>query len=162
MSLTPDRLREVLYYNPILGLFFWKKGQRKGLIAGNFQKVPPGYVLITIDQKPYLSHRLAWLYTYNRWPKEEIDHINRVKHDTRIKNLRECSRQENRWNTPKYKNNKSGYKGVSFHKESQRYTAKIRVGGKYKYLGLFKTKEEAKRAYDEMGKTYRGAFLCGT
>lgn len=144
--LTQERLKELLDYNPETGVFVWRvsKGTRKaGRVAGAVNIT--GYVDIAIDGKKHRAHRLAWLYTYGCWPNKDIDHINRIRTDNRIENLRDTDKNE--WNRDKQVNNTSGYTGVSWHKWTKKWIAKIKVYGKNTHLGLFDTPEAANAAY---------------
>jgi hypothetical protein len=143
-------LREVLEYNPQTGIFIWKNRTstcvKIGDIAGwiDFH----GYHSIRLNKKIYRAHRLAWLYVYGKFPKMNIDHINGIKTDNRIENLREATTSENGQNKKKsMSNNKSGYLGVSKIKNKDRWCAFIKVNGKNKNLGSFKTPELASIAY---------------
>lgn len=78
-----------------------------------------GYVQIKISGKLYHAHRLAWLYVYGYMPEKEIDHINRIRDDNRIANLREATSQLNSLNTGIYKNNTSGSKGIYYNKRAK-------------------------------------------
>src|SRR3990167_473031 len=80
----------------------------------------------------------------------EVDHKNGDGLDNRKENLRVCTRTENSRNRAQQKNNTSGYKGVSWNKERRKWDAKIKVGKKHVFIGRFKTKEEAARAYDQV------------
>lgn len=99
--MTQEELHQLLEYNPETGEFFWKscvsKRIKVGQKAGSICKIH-GYELIGIKNKQYRAHRLAWLYVYGKWPNPEIDHINRVKTDNRIANLREADRSMNNLN----------------------------------------------------------------
>ena len=99
--MTQEELHQLLDYNPETGEFFWKSCPAKkikfGQKAGSICKIH-GYVLIGIKKKQYRAHRLAWLYVHGKWPYPEIDHINRVKTDNRIANLREADRSMNNLN----------------------------------------------------------------
>ena len=146
--LTQERLKELLDYDTATGVFVRRvsRGKAKaGNIAGYTHH--EGYVLISIDGRKRLAHRLAWLYTYGYWPTSQLDHINRVRDDNRIENLREVTDQENHWNRGKQKNNSSGLTGVFWDKKSKKWRAYIYVCGKQKHLGLFDTQEEASVAY---------------
>jgi len=98
--MTQEELHQLLDYNPETGEFFWKVNSRcikVGQKAGYVCKTH-GYEHIFINKKQYRSHRLAWLYVHGKWPEPEIDHINRVKTDNRIANLREADRSMNNLN----------------------------------------------------------------
>lgn len=102
IMLTQDRLRELLHYDPDTGVFTNIKPRHRvkvGDIAGS--NSGKGYLQIQIDQKRYSAHRLAWLYTYGRFPEEFIDHINGNPSDNRIVNLREVTQRENLQNRKK-------------------------------------------------------------
>lgn len=157
--LTQEELKSKLHYNPDNGIFTRIQSTqsiRAGDIAGS--KSNQGYLQIRINCKQYQAHRLAWLYVYGEMPNGMIDHINGVKDDNRIKNLRESTSQQNQFNTGSYKNNKSGYKGVSFHKSSNKWSAKATLNGKGKHLGLFTTPELASQAYKVFATKHHAEF----
>lgn len=147
--LTQERLKELLNYDPETGVFVWnvaangsiKLGQRAGCVGS------AGYRQIKIDKKIYLEHRLVWFYVHDCWPTNQLDHINRVKDDNRLCNLRAVSHQENMWNTTKQKINKSGYAGVSWKAKIGKWVAQIGLNGTRRHIGYFDTKEEAHAAY---------------
>ncbi len=88
----------------------------------------------------------------------EIDHINRDKLDNRKENLRVCSRHENNANKGKYKNNKSGYKGVDFYPPLGKYRAQLKRMGIKMHIGYYKTAIEAAKAYDKKAVEIFGEF----
>lgn len=90
--------------------------------------------------------------------EEEVDHINGNGLDNRRSNLRICNHSENQRNGKKYKNNTTGYKGVSWHKQHKKYYAKIRVNNKDIFLGLFLNPEDAARAYNKAAIIFHGEF----
>lgn len=90
--------------------------------------------------------------------KEFVDHINCNTMDNRRKNLRVASIADNCRNVGLTVSNKSGYKGVHWHKRDKRWRAQIRINGKVKYLGNFHTPEEAYAVYCEAAKKYHGEF----
>lgn len=148
-DLTAVRLREVLDYDPDTGSFTWRESKghmRGGLPAGHHHN--NGYVHIGIDGEDYSAHRLAWLYIFGAWPTaEHMDHINRVRHDNRICNLREASRSENGQNVSLSSSNSSGYRGVSRCNKYNCWRAQIKLNGKPKHLGYFETPQLASAAY---------------
>jgi hypothetical protein len=89
-----------------------------------------------------------------------VDHINHDTLDNRKINLRICTNTENIRNSGMSKNNTSGYKGVSYRKKEKNWRAYIRVNSVQKYLGCFKTKEQAAEMYNEAAKWYHGEFAC--
>lgn len=145
--LTQERIRELLTYDPDTGLFCWRKTRRnaKGF-AGTTD--PRGYVRISVDRKVYLAHRLAWLYVHGTWPANEIDHINRVRNDNRLSNLRDTSRTVNTQNVGVRKDSACGLRGVGWHKAQRKWRARIQANGVCHELGYFLTASEAKAAYD--------------
>ena len=92
------------------------------------------------NKTPFKLHRIIMCIED---PKVEVDHINHNQSDNRKSNLRICSRRENARNTRVQKNNTTGYKGVSFRKDTKRYSARIEFNKKVINLGCFKTLEEA-------------------
>ena len=88
----------------------------------------------------------------------QVDHINGNKLDNRRENLRLCTNAQNCQNQTKRKTNTSGYKGVCFHKKTNKWTAAISVNYKRIYLGLFNTAAEAGKAYSEAAKKYHKDF----
>ena len=136
---------ERLSYDSRTGLFKWKiraaSHVPKGSRAGTLHKT--GYVRIKILGRSYRAHRLAWLIMYGSFPPDQIDHINGVKHDNRIINLRAVTPAENNRNRAFDIRNKSGHIGISYNKKTNRWLA--RIGGNHKRvnLGHFENKEDA-------------------
>lgn len=71
-----------------------------------------GYLMLKIKGKKYLAHRLAWFLCYGYFPKSELDHINRIRTDNRIENLREATRMEQIINSKHPINKETGVRGV--------------------------------------------------
>ncbi len=148
-ELTAERARELLNYDHNTGSITWKvkKGPKsKGARAGC--KNPNGYINISVDGKLYKAHRIAWLIITGSWPVAETDHINGVRDDNRIDNLREATKSLNQQNqrVPR-RDNTSGYLGVSWHAAGKAFSAHIRIKGKKLYLGLFTDPAKAHQAY---------------
>ena len=89
---------------------------------------------------------------------EEVDHINRNTLDNRKENLRRCTHAQNMMNRRVYKNNKSGYKGVSWHEKKKKFGAAIKANKKKYFLGYFDTAKDAAIAYNEGSKRLHGDF----
>lgn len=85
-----------------------RNDRKNGL--GSYDK--DGYLIIKVKGKQFKAHRIVWLLHNGSFPKDEIDHINRVRNDNRIENLREVNRIENIKNTTQKANEKTGVIGV--------------------------------------------------
>ena len=159
--INQKELKEILDYNSESGIFLWKnivKPARKkvGDIAGGLCL---GYVVIGINGKIYRAHRLAWLYIYGAWPNDQIDHINGVKNDNRLCNLRECNQSENNYNRKMPKNNTSGVKGVVFNKPRKKWQVQLKINKQIKWFGLFEDFDLAALVADEARAKYHKEFL---
>lgn len=150
-NIDSTTLREVLKYDPMTGIFTWNKKMSSRALAGNPAGcIRNGYVTIDLFGKRYQAHRLAMIYTYGHCDSKDVDHINGIKNDNRIENLRFATRSENKQNRlTTQPNNKSGYTGVDWHKYSNGWRATITTMRKQKHLGIFATPEEAYAAYVE-------------
>jgi len=134
-----------------------RSGIRVGQLAGN--KTEGGYFRIKVDNRLYLAHRLMFFVFYGVDPLEyEVDHIDGNKENNKPDNLRLATHSQNQQNSPAYKNNNSGYRGVHWHKQHRKYVAEIQVNKKNHHLGLFKTKEEASLAYQKAASELFGEF----
>jgi len=153
MKLTQKYLKEILFYNVYSGMFTWRKRTHPnsrveiGAIAGSFAH-KSGYVYIKILGRLYAAHRLAYLHETGSWPKGEVDHINGNKWNNKWFNLRECTRSENMGNQGKRGRNKSGYKGVCWHRAVSKWYAQIGHNNKNIYLGVYDDIKDAARAYN--------------
>lgn len=142
-----EKIKEYLNYNPKTGIFTWIKSKRrriKGRIAGSLND---GYLSIEFNYISYRINRLAWVIYYGKNPKNQIDHINGIKTDNRIKNLRDVTCQENIQNTRKNNSrSKSKLLGAFFVREGK-YVSSIGFNKKTYQLGVFKTAADAHKAY---------------
>lgn len=158
--ISAEKLRELFHYDAETGRF-----TRRVFRSHNAQReaesaLKTGYLSIQVNKRNLRAHRMAWLYVYGELPPKgvDIDHINGDRTDNRICNLRLASRSQNMANVGLKGTNSSGFKGVSWHKKSQRWRARIKVDYREIYLGSFDSPEEAHAAYAEAVKRYFGAF----
>lgn len=156
-NLTQERLREVLSYDEVTGIFTWVNPYhkaRKTAEAGGVDS--SGYRQIRVDGRLYLAHRLAWLFVFGEWPTGELDHRNRVKLDNSIANLRLVSRYANMQNieTPNQKKGElpGAYPRIG-RSGAAKWQASIGARGKQHYLGRFDSPEAAHEAYAAAKKT---------
>ena len=160
--LTAARLRKLLTYNPATGVFTRRiscaSNARAGSIAGWISGA--GRRTIRVDKRHYYAARLAWLYVHGRWPTHEIDHINRVRDDDRLCNLREATHSQNNANCTVKSHNASGFKGIYFKRATGKWGASIRYGKKSYYLGYYTSPQLAHAAYAKAAKNFFGAFAC--
>lgn len=168
ISLDQAVLRQIISYSPGTGKFVWlhrKDGFFKhpkhsrdwnakyaGKPAGRPNKL--GYIQIAVFDKRYMAHHLAWLYERGTLPAEEIDHINHVRDDNRIGNLRPVSKSENSKNVSRASSNSSGVTGVSFRRRDGVWVAHIGINRRSKHLGRFKDFDAAVDARKAAEKQY--------
>jgi len=153
--LTQERAKELLKYDPETGVFTWnakRQGVRSGDIAGCTLSI--GYIYIKLDRVSHPSHRIAWLIYHGKFPDNQIDHINGIRNDNRIVNLRDVTRVENSKNQKRSSNNSSGITGVSWDKSSNRWRAQITSFGVNINLGCFIDINEASEARANAEKEY--------
>jgi hypothetical protein len=151
-QLDIDTLRSLIVYDPETGQFTWKArgvaswdARYAGTLAGRTDG--RGYSQIGLMNRNFMAHRMAWAITHGRWPANDIDHIDGNPSNNRISNLREATRSENTQNRTRHTNNKSGYLGVFWNKQCQKWQAQIMAAGKKRYLGLFDDPRDAHAAY---------------
>lgn len=162
-DISQAELKSLLHYDPLTGVFFsWvkhnslKHQKLVGCEAGCKVKLKCGYRwVVTVCGKRYYRYQLAFLWMVGYIP-QEIDHKNTNSLDDSWENLRECTHIENcqnRENTSgKYK------KGVSFHKKSGKFRARIKIAGKEKSLGYFDDEDSAHAAYTKAADKNFGDF----
>lgn len=157
-GLTATRLRQVLSYDPDTGTFVWAvdKSQaiRAGDVAGHVHK-PSGYRTITIDGRAHYANRLAWLHAHGEFPAGEVDHIDRDRDNSSLRNLRIATRSENCSNRV-YEDARSGFRGVFPH--GRKWRARISINRKQQHIGLFPTAKDAAVAYDAKALATFGPF----
>jgi hypothetical protein len=139
-----DYLHKVLICDAEAGKLYWKyredvppnvRSRLTGRPAINsVQK--NGYARGAVDGTFVLAHRVIWAMTHGEWP-DEIDHINGIRHDNRMCNLRNVTKKENAKNLSLQSRNTSGYIGVTWYKAYQKWAAAIVVNKKRVHLGYF-------------------------
>jgi hypothetical protein len=146
-NLTAARLRELVEYDPATGHLLRKKAHRGNAAGRSIGYLShEGYLQAQLDGRKYQQHRLVWLYITGEWPRGEIDHINCVRDDNRISNLRDvekCINAQNRRSAQK--NSATGALGVT--KNGNRFAARIIIAGRYRHLGMYGSVELAHAAY---------------
>lgn len=141
-----EKLRRKYYYDPNTGLF----------VSFRLRKVvgfpcKSGHIGLRIGGYLYMVHRLAWFYVYGKWPAQTLDHINRIRWDNRIANLREATESQQLGNMER-PNRTSGIRGV------RRVGSKWVARYKHETIGSFDSVEEAHQAYEEVANQRFGEF----
>lgn len=152
-----DYLQHLLHYDPLTGEWTWvnpiSRTQRPGDRAGTTR--PDGRRQISVDGDTYLASRLAWFYMTGEWPKNEIDHRNRIKGDDRWENLRDATHSENQFNRD-WAERSGECRGICV--DGNQY--KVMIGNEH--LGHYKTFEEATAVRDQALKDKAGQFAVIT
>ena len=147
---SADYLRSILNYNADTGVFTriarTSTSVHVGDVAGS--KHGSGYIQISVMGRPYLAHRLAWLYVTGSWPADQIDHLDGRRDNNVFANLRDVTSKVNGQNQRRPRSdNASGFLGVA--RSRKRWSAHIGVDGQHSCLGHFDTPAEAHAAYIE-------------
>lgn len=171
---TPEQLRELLRYDPDTGKLFWlerhremfKSKQSHGAWNTKYSGKEAftaignhGYHTGAVNDNMYTAHRVIWAIVQGEWPMDQIDHINGIRTDNRIENLRAATSLQNNRNLRMSKANSSGYKGVSWHAKTKKWVASIKIDdGERLHLGLHITPEAAHAAYRDAALKHHGEF----
>jgi hypothetical protein len=153
-----DTLRKLIDYDPDTGALTWKRrtaelhpndqarrtfnARYDGKIAFTSDDAG-GYKIGTIFGSTQKAHRVAYAIFHGSWPRGEVDHINGIKDDNRILNLRDVTKSENMKNAALSKRNTSGHAGVWWDKSRNKWLANICDNSKMINLGRFADKEDA-------------------
>lgn len=157
-DLTVDLLNELFEYDKETGELSWKMSRgtaKKGNVVGSDNGL--GYLRASINSKLYLVHRLVFLMHKGYLPVI-LDHIDGNSRNNRIENLRPASQSQNQHNRKTGKNNTSGFKGVSYHKKSAKFRARISHLNQSIFLGAYNTPEEADVAVRAAREELHGNF----
>jgi hypothetical protein len=168
-------IRRLITYNSNTGEFHWVERPREMFPTRRHwltwntknagqradKKESEGYRVVRMLGNRFKAHRLAWFYVYGAWPKGDIDHINRVRDDNRMANLRDVSSAINSRNMSRRNDNTSGITGVSFLPVTGKWHAYININGRRLHLGKYPEKADAVgariRAEQELGFTSASA-----
>ena len=155
LALIPININnKTVYVNKFGELWKWKRANQHATLK--FEKIDckphksDGYIYPQINNKRVYLHRIiaaAFLGLDINDLKIQVDHINGVKHDNRIENLRLVTCQQNHFNRTKAK-------GYSWNKQMNKWSAQIHLNGKRKHLGYYDNKEDAREAYLNAKKIY--------
>lgn len=163
---TVDFVRRVLDYDPLTGILIWRKRddapqqwntKYAGTRAGAVMRT--GYRYVSFKGfVPVGAHRLAWCHFHGEWPTDTLDHINGIRDDNRIANLRKASGSLNATNKAMQRNNTSGFVGVHFDKQRGLWRARVNFKRVGYDVGFFSTPEEANAARQEFVRRIQGKF----
>ena len=155
-TLTQEYLHSLFYYKD--GNLYSKINRYKTTIRKNDLikcYLKSGYLRTCINYKSYRIHRLIFMMHHGYLPKQ-IDHINGIKDDNRIENLRAATQSQNLFNRTLTKSNTSGVKNVTF--EQNKYRVRLRINKKLINIGTFDNLELAELVAIEARDKYHGEF----
>jgi len=172
-SLPISFVNECLSYDERSGRLTWKSRPRNhfksargwqlfqtkfaGRAAGTVAATT-GYIVVNFGKgNLFAGHRLAWVIHHGEWPNQHLDHIDGVRSNNAISNLRECARSQNQANRGAQRNNGSGLKGAHRHTDGV-WRSRIKLGKRYLDLGLFTSPEAAHAAYVAAAPKLHGEF----
>ncbi len=158
-SISTDRVRKVLSYDPATGVFRWKvklsiRGP-VGSVAGGSRA--NGYRVIGIDGTQLMAHRLAWVFITGNWPDGIIDHADGDRSNNSAANLRAATQSQNLANARRHIDNTSGAKGVTWDAARSKWVATLKCGGTLRKK-RFELKDDAAAAYERWSKELFGEF----
>jgi hypothetical protein len=143
-----DDLRNAFVYDAESGEFR-KRGHDEAITA----ETPQGYVRVQFAGGTWPAHRLIWKMQTGEEPSI-LDHINGVRNDNRWVNLRSVSDRENSQNRAISTLNTSGVTGVHWHKVNKKWTARIKIKGRWLHIGGFHDFDEAVNARKAAERKY--------
>jgi hypothetical protein len=146
--ITQFDLQRILSYDPSTGVFTWinptSNRVRLNDVAGCLGD--DGYLKIQLMGNRYKSHRLAWLYCHGEFPEFELDHIDGVRVNNQLSNLRLATSKQNKENVKLKITNTTGYRGIHWDKSRQKWLAHITHNRKFHNLGRFNDINDALKA----------------
>jgi hypothetical protein len=157
--ISHERLKQVLLYSPIVGVFEWRVTGRKirpGYLAGCIDS--HGYITLMVDGVRYKGHQLAWFYMTGAWPEDGIDHKDGDRSNNAFTNLREADQEKNQANQKISSSNTSGVKGVYYCKATKNWVARIFSHKKIAYREEFETLDAATAGVRAARERLHGEF----
>ena len=160
LELRYEEVAKLFTYDRETGVLYWRIRDRNTIrrkyVAGSIKGTNDGYRRVGIKGKIYQEHRIIMMLCFGHIPENaEIDHINHVRDDNRLVNLRFVTMSENMRNKSVSSKSTTGVTGVYFYKRLQKYIARIRVNREFIHLGVFETLEEAAAARAEANVKYK-------
>lgn len=160
LEIRYEEVAKLFTYDRETGVLYWRirahNKIRHNYVAGSSKGTIDGYRQVSIKGKLYHEHRIIMMLCFGHIPENaEIDHINHIRNDNRLANLRFVTRSENRRNQSVNSKNTSGVTGVCFLKARKKYMAQISVDRENIYLGMFETLEEAAAARAEANLKFK-------
>jgi hypothetical protein len=155
--LTQEYVRQLFDY--VDGVLYWRVARTKRLRVGDVAGYARacGRRTISIDGRLHYAHRLVYLYHFGTLP-DELDHIDGNPGNNRVENLRSATRCQNQYNAGLRRDNVSGIKGVHWYKQTNRWRAVVRVDGKHRSVGYFKSLADACAAVRAYREARHGEF----
>jgi len=162
---SQDKLRSLFFYTPETGELKWRIRipNKIGLYQPVGHKDVTGYLATRIKGKMFRVHRLIWMLHYGEDPGLlHIDHVNGIKDDNRIQNLRLATQSQNACNCKMRSHNTSGVRGVSWMPQRKQWQTYINHKGKRFALGVFKNLDDAVKTVNEARERLHGEFQPST
>jgi hypothetical protein len=153
-----ERFNQAFEYRD--GKLYWKinTNPSKKLIGKEAGcKSTSSYGSVHLDGKAYSIHKVIFCMHKGFMPVV-VDHINGVRDDHRIENLRAATHQSNNWNKIVQSNNKLGLKNISWHKQNQKYWVQLSKHGKKVVSVFVEDLELAELVAIEARNKYHGEF----
>lgn len=132
-----DIARYFYYSN---GALFWRENRGANRVCGTRagRVSSKGYRRVKVCGESCAEHRVIF-YIHHGYCPDQVDHINGIRDDNRIENLRAADNSRNQMNAAKPLNNTSGVKGVVWSDARKKYHSRIQADGARTHLGSFDT-----------------------
>lgn len=153
-----ERFNQAFEYRD--GKLYWKinTNPSKKLIGKEAGcKSSGAYGVVNLDGQAYSVHKVIFCM-HNGFMPVVVDHINGIKDDHRLENLRAATHQSNNWNKVVQSNNKLGLKNISWHKQNQKYWVQLAKHGKKVVSVFVEDLELAELVAIEARNKYHGEF----